>query len=321
MSRHFQPDRVGLDRYVIDDPEAQEDITTDVTPGEVPTHYDNQYIAKNLVRCALCPQHQLHLHGYTGVFSDGRRALIGIDCGSRHFGDFRQATLRRQLRDDTERRLRTDLLAQARAGLPIVIEALRSRWAPLEYETATFVSHLPRILRSDAERHMPDGRDYVLGRMETQMKRDPDGIERPREVFIETGRVRELRAAWEDRSRLREALTLAQALASSAERMERAGKVMEDGLTEQRRVLLERLREGIAWHERVRVLLEPQNLIAYGQAARKHGSRSRIEVKERGDGWVLRTRPEDSEWLTHRPPSMAEIPTEAALVAPLLGTT
>ncbi len=105
---------------------------------------------------------------------------------------------------------------------------------------------------------------------------------------------------------------------ASSERMERIGRIDEEELMEQRRVLIEKLREGAEWVRQASVFVDPANVVRYGQAARKMGSHARVEVKARDDRQILRVRHEGGEWKSWNFTAAAPSPTDADLAGRLI---
>lgn len=64
-------------------PDLQDGMATEITPGELPVDFVNEYHAAFEVRCCFCSKKTPHYHGWTARMADGRLALCGIDCANR----------------------------------------------------------------------------------------------------------------------------------------------------------------------------------------------------------------------------------------------
>lgn len=67
-------------------PDKQKGLLEVVPKDSVPTEYINQYSIEYEVSCALCDKHTPHKNGFTASFPGKGIALIGKDCGRKHFG-------------------------------------------------------------------------------------------------------------------------------------------------------------------------------------------------------------------------------------------
>ena len=79
---------VGLS---VDDPETipnrHHPIPAGMNPVRLLKEYDTTRTTGRRVRCSACAHQQAHNRGFVAEMSDGRPALIGINCGEKHFGD------------------------------------------------------------------------------------------------------------------------------------------------------------------------------------------------------------------------------------------
>lgn len=75
----------------VDDPETipnrHHPIPAGVEPVRLLKDYDTSRTTGRKVRCSACAHHQFHNRGFVVEMPDGRPALIGINCGEKHFGD------------------------------------------------------------------------------------------------------------------------------------------------------------------------------------------------------------------------------------------
>lgn len=75
----------------VDDPETIPDRHHPIPAGMEPVRllkdYDTTRTTGRKVRCSACAHHQHHNRGFVAEMPDGRPALIGINCGEKHFGD------------------------------------------------------------------------------------------------------------------------------------------------------------------------------------------------------------------------------------------
>lgn len=75
----------------VDDPETipnrHHPIPAGVSPVRLLREYDTTRTTGRRVRCSACAHQQAHHRGFVAEMPDGRPALIGINCGEKHFGD------------------------------------------------------------------------------------------------------------------------------------------------------------------------------------------------------------------------------------------
>lgn len=67
-------------------PERQEGLIEALSYGKAPTGILNKYSSVNRLRCAVCRCDGKHNSGITLVFSDGTKALCGLQCAKKFFG-------------------------------------------------------------------------------------------------------------------------------------------------------------------------------------------------------------------------------------------
>lgn len=136
----------------IDDPEAIIDRHHPIPAGMEPVRllkdYDTSRTTGRKVRCSACAHHQHHNRGFVAEMPDGRPALIGINCGEKHFGDGAwermNADLRRE-QDDVYYAARVHpALEQIRASydravtLKGVARAFETKWGRMRQEVPEF---------------------------------------------------------------------------------------------------------------------------------------------------------------------------------------
>ncbi|TCP96359.1 hypothetical protein C8J46_10954 [Sphingomonas sp. PP-F2F-A104-K0414] len=75
----------------VDDPESipgrHHPIPAGIEPVRLLKDYDTSRTTGRKVRCSACAHQQPHNRGFVAEMPDGRPALIGINCGEKHFGD------------------------------------------------------------------------------------------------------------------------------------------------------------------------------------------------------------------------------------------
>jgi hypothetical protein len=95
MSDAFDEEAGRLSLYlnrgvVIGDPMALGGLSSRVEPDAVPiegTPFDTQRTTGEKVDCALCGRHRNHFRGFVVTFADGRKAIIGRNCGEAQLFD------------------------------------------------------------------------------------------------------------------------------------------------------------------------------------------------------------------------------------------
>jgi hypothetical protein len=90
----------------VDDPETIPDRHHPIPAGMEPVRllkdYDTTRTTGRKVRCSACAHHQHHNRGFVAEMPDGRPALIGINCGEKHFGDGEWARMHADLRREQD---------------------------------------------------------------------------------------------------------------------------------------------------------------------------------------------------------------------------
>ena len=90
----------------VEDPEAipnrHHPIPAGMEPVRLLQDYDTSRTTGRKVRCAACAHHQAHNRGFVAEMPDGRPALIGINCGERHFGDGEWGRMHADLRREQD---------------------------------------------------------------------------------------------------------------------------------------------------------------------------------------------------------------------------
>jgi hypothetical protein len=75
----------------VDDPEGiprrHHPIPAGMEPVRLLKDYDTSRTTGRKVRCSACAHKQPHNRGFVAKMPDGRPALIGFNCGEKHFGD------------------------------------------------------------------------------------------------------------------------------------------------------------------------------------------------------------------------------------------
>ncbi|WP_138995693.1 hypothetical protein [Sphingomonas sp. PAMC 26621] len=90
----------------VDDPETianrHHPIPAGMDPVRLLKDYDTSRTTGRKVRCSACAHQQQHNRGFVAEMPDGRPALIGINCGERHFGDGEWARMHVDLRREQD---------------------------------------------------------------------------------------------------------------------------------------------------------------------------------------------------------------------------
>ena len=90
----------------VDDPEAipgrHHPVPAGIRPVRLLQDYDTSRTTGRKVRCSACPHQQWHYRGFVAEMSDGRPALIGINCGEKHFGEGEWGRMHADLRREQD---------------------------------------------------------------------------------------------------------------------------------------------------------------------------------------------------------------------------
>lgn len=104
-------------KYLTRHPEKQDGLIANLPRGSVPTEYLNQYSIEYEVNCALCARNTPHKNGFTASFPDLGIALIGKDCGRRHFGNHSARTFENNLKRNSDNSIKCMRLLKLAANL------------------------------------------------------------------------------------------------------------------------------------------------------------------------------------------------------------
>lgn len=212
---------------VISDPESVEGLLEHIPTSATiirGTSYNTKVTTGKMVHCRACPQKQMHYRGFVVETDEGSKALVGIDCGERHF--FENGVWQ-QLIAASERQKTFALYQERSAG---TVEKLRAlipdlrHWATDAARLEALVHELddvfPDVWSALAEAARGDGTLMRLVEIETPYK-DRAGNDRSRKSW-ERQRVANLPAPWlfSGPSLARELARLCITLAAVADKLE-----------------------------------------------------------------------------------------------------
>ena len=137
-----------------DDPEAVDDLVYPIPPSvevvNLAQNYDTSRTTGRRVRCGACAHHQWHNRGFVAELSDGRKALIGINCGEKHFGgDGQWQSMTAQLTRRQDQAYLATRIAPVREKIEVCYALLRD-WSA------------PPTLRAYIERGLPDFDERIV---------------------------------------------------------------------------------------------------------------------------------------------------------------
>jgi len=140
--------------FLITDPEAQPGVVLDVEPGMRPVQLLEPYSANKDVRCAFCPQRQVHKHGYLALLPDGSKALCGNVCAEDYFGKVTVAALDRKRDQLAAARLKKgqadSIIGSCADLLPLIDEVI----LPNEWEAEAAMLELNLQLNAAIKEHI-----------------------------------------------------------------------------------------------------------------------------------------------------------------------
>ena len=305
-------------------PDLQLGLTAIIPTGQIPTRFINRYRATSKVRCAFCDRHTEHNRGVTAEMADGRIALCGIDCATRHFGREVVRGLEAELARREAMHARRRQLENVLSGAQQVDDTI-DRWLPLEHQIDGIVEDLREVLDGIQFRQkLTDSGTLRRVRIEpVQIEQQrPDGttFHRPHERERIVGTVYGARLLVFGFGPLRKAQ-------AALERIVRMSASSVDTLTDDhvttalslKSDVIAKLAEGIKRFEIAQRFLAEDNIKELHKWARSEwGSSPKIQWKKRASGpAILAKPPAEEEMWEMIVPDLSAIPTEEELISPL----
>lgn len=275
----------------VGDPTQQQGLVYAVPADWAPTNILNRYSGPDLLRCAVCATDKKHKKGITLEFADGQKALCGLVCARKFFGETTINALDRSFEFREQQVILKNLVEPVREGIDEVIETLSPQVGALELKICELVRELSYGFWKSPLRNLEGS--YLIKR-KTRKVRDFNATSFEVEGADENGREKFKRVE-EEVVRVSFATFLGDVegkkLVKAGHRLRKLKRELDENPTqneELRRILTERQEAFLEIQAGVAVLIEASqffqksNLEKFAQWLNEPSDKVRAQVKSNG---------------------------------------